>query len=119
MKEQVCRHFLTTTWCLQQHLILMILTSFSSSISILCQRYLDLFLTTESKSVVVVIPPYYPPDPAGPQYDQYCHLFLIKHEPFYQLSEILAGKDTYVEAYRIYMQSDNISSSLADDIYRL
>ena len=27
------------------------------------------------RKVVVVIPPYYPPDPAGPQYDQHCHLF--------------------------------------------
>ena len=31
----------------------------------------------------------------------------------------LAGKDTYAEAYRIYLQSENIPSSLADDIYRL
>ena len=119
IKEQVCCHFLTTTWWLQQHLVLMKLTSFSSFSSIPHQRYLDLFLITESKSVVVIIPPYYPPDPTGLQCEQYCHLFLMKHEPFCQLSDILAGKDTYVEAYRIYLQSDSILSSLADDIYRL
>ena len=63
--------------------------------------------------------PYYPPDPAGPQYEQYCRLSLIKHKPFCQVSELLAGRDTYVEAYRIHLQSENILSSLADDIYRL
>ena len=45
-----------------------------------------------SESGVVVIHPYYPPDPAGLQYEQYCHLFLMKHEPFYQLSAILAER---------------------------
>ena len=38
----------------------------------------------------------------------------------YTVSEILAGKDTYVEDYRTtYLHSDSISSKLADDIYRL
>ena len=63
--------------------------------------------------------PYYPPDPAGPQYEEYCCLSLITHKPFRRLSELLAGRDTYAETYRIYLQSENIPSSLADDIYRL
>ena len=32
-----------------------------------------------SKSVIVVIRPYCPPDPAGPQYEQYCSQSLIKY----------------------------------------
>ena len=63
--------------------------------------------------------PYYPSDPAGAQYEQYCRLSLTKHKLFCQFNELLAGKDTYAEAYRIYLQSENIPSSLADDIYRL
>ena len=87
-----------------------------------CQQYtmpriLGSVPNCRSKSVIVVMCPYYPPDPAGPQYEEYCRLSIIKHKPFHRLSELLAGRDTYAEAYRIYLQSENIPSSLADDIY--
>ena len=89
-----------------------------------CQQYtmpkvLGSVPNRRSKSVIVVMLPYYPSDPAGAQYEQYCRLSLTKHTPFHQFNELLAGKDTYAEAYRIYLQSENIPSSLADDIYRL
>ena len=72
-----------------------------------------------TKSVIVVIHPYCPPNPVGPQYEQYCCQSLIKHKLFRQIKDLLAGRDTYAEAYSIYLQSDNVPSSLADDIYIL
>lgn len=89
-----------------------------------CQQYtmprtLGSISNHRTKSVIVVIRPYCPPDPAGPQYEQNCRQSLIKHKPFRQISELLAKKDTYTKAYSIYLQSENVPSSLADDIYRL
>ena len=58
-----------------------------------CQQYtmpkiLGSVPNRRSKSVIVVIRPYYSPDPAGPQYEQYCRQSLIKHKSFCQISEL-------------------------------
>lgn len=69
--------------------------------------------------MIVVTHPYCSPDPAGPQYEQYCYQSLMKHKPFHQMSELLAGKDNYAEAYSIFLLCGNVPPSLTDDIYRL
>ncbi len=40
------------------------------------------------KNVVVITRPYYPPDPAGPKYEQYCQQSLMKHKSFRQVSDL-------------------------------
>ena len=64
-----------------------------------CQQYtmpkvLGSVPNRRGKSVIVVICPYYPSDPASPQYEQYCQISLTKHKAFHQINELLAGKDT-------------------------
>ena len=72
-----------------------------------------------SKKVVVIARPYCPPDPAGPKYEQYCHQSLMQHKAFRQVSELLAGHETYTEAYSEFLQTGNIPYSLEEDIFRL
>lgn len=52
-----------------------------------------------TKKVAVITRPYCPPDPAGPKYEQYCQQFLMKHKSFRQVTDLLAGHETYTEAY--------------------
>ena len=46
------------------------------------------------KTVVVITRPYYPPDPAGPKYEQYCKQTLMKHKSFRQVSDLLCSQAT-------------------------
>lgn len=56
-----------------------------------------------SKKVIVTTRPYISPDPAGPKYEQYCQQSLMKHKSFRQVSDLLAGHDTYTEAYAEFL----------------
>lgn len=76
-------------------------------------------LLHRSKSVVVIIRPYILPDPEGPKYEEYCHQKLMLYWPFCQQQTIIAGFDTYAEAYTDFLQSGNVPPSLLDDIHRL
>ena len=71
------------------------------------------------KKVVVVVRPYIPPDPNGPQYEQYCKQKLMLHKPFRHEDELLNTQDTFAKAYEVYLMSGNIPQSLQDDIQRL
>lgn len=71
------------------------------------------------KDVVVTIRPYYPPDPDGPCYEQYCHQRLMLHVAFRQMSDLLGEHDTYAAAYAQMLQSTNLPPSLEDDVCRL
>lgn len=44
-----------------------------------------------TKKVIVVVRPYCSPDPAGPNYEQYCRQSLMQHRSFRQISELLTG----------------------------
>ena len=72
-----------------------------------------------SKKIVVIIPPHCSPDPAGPHYEQYCRQTLMQHKSFRQMNELLAGCETHTEAYSVFLQSENVPTSLEDDIFRL
>ncbi len=72
-----------------------------------------------SKKVVVIARPYCSPDPAGPKYEQYCRQSLMQHKAFRQVSELLAGHETYADAYAEFLQTGNIPPSLEEDIFRL
>ncbi len=72
-----------------------------------------------SKKVIVTTRPHCSPDPAGPKYEQYCHQSLMKHNSFRQVSDLLAGHDTYTQAYAEYLQAGNVPASLEEDIFRL
>lgn len=72
-----------------------------------------------SKNVVVITCPYCSPDPDGPNYEQYCRQSLMQHKSFRQISELVAGHDTYHEAYTVFLQSAKVPSSLENDIFRL
>ena len=72
-----------------------------------------------SKRVIVIARPYCSPDPDGSNYEQYCRQSLMQHKCFRQMSELLAGCETYAEAYTSFLQSGNVPASLADDIFRL
>ena len=72
-----------------------------------------------SKKVVVIARPYCSPDPAGPKYEQYCRQSLMQHKAFRHFSELLAGHNTYAEAYAEFLQTGNIPPTLEEDIFRL
>ena len=72
-----------------------------------------------SKKVVVIARPYCSPDPTGPKYEQYCRQMLMQHKAFRHMSDLLAGHQTYAEAYAEFLQTGNIPISLEDDIFRL
>lgn len=72
-----------------------------------------------SKQVVVIARPYWSPDPDGPNYEHYCRQSLMQHKSFRQMSELLAGCETYAEAYAVFLQSGNVPPSLENDIFRL
>jgi len=72
-----------------------------------------------SKKVVVIARPYCSPDPAGPNYEQYCRQMLMQHKAFRQMSDLLAGHEMYAEAYANFLATENIPPSLEEDIFRL
>ena len=71
------------------------------------------------KDVIIIIRPYYPPDPDGPYYEQYCHQRLMLHVAFRQISDMLGENDTYAAAYAQILQSTNLPPSLEEDVRRL
>ena len=71
------------------------------------------------KDVVVTVRPYYPLDPDGPFYEQYCRQRLMLHVAFRQMSDLLGENDTYAEAYVQMLQSTNMPTSLEEDVRRL
>ena len=72
-----------------------------------------------SKKVVVIARPYCSTDPDYPNYEQYCHQTLMQHKSFRQMSELLAGCETYAEAYATFLLTGNIPQSLESDILRV
>ena len=71
------------------------------------------------KHVIVTPRPYCSPEPSGPKYEQFCRQSLMQHKPFRQVSELLAGHDTYTSAYAEFLQSAVIQPSLEDTVHRL
>ncbi len=61
-----------------------------------------------SKSVVVIIRPYCPPDPDGSKYEAYCRQKLMLYQSFRQQQTLMAGFDTYTAAYANFLQSGNV-----------
>lgn len=43
----------------------------------------------------------------------------MKHKNFRQVTELLAGHETYTEAYAEFLQAEDIPSSLEEDIFCL
>ena len=74
---------------------------------------------TRRKKVVVIARPYCSPDPAGPKYEQYCRQSLMQHKAFRRVDELLAGHETYAEAYTEFLQTGSLPPSLEEDIFRL
>ena len=72
-----------------------------------------------SKKVIIITRPYCPPDPAGPKYEQYCQQSLMKYKSFRQVTDLLAGHETYKEAYAEFLQAGNVPPSLEEDIFHL
>ena len=75
--------------------------------------------TRRSRCIVVIPRPYCSPDPAGPKYEQYCCQSLMQHKCFRQMDDLLAGSETYIEAYAEFLQSGHIPPCLEDDMHRL
>ena len=73
--------------------------------------------TRRRKQVVVVPHPYCSPDPSGPKYKQYCQQWLMLHQPFHNITDLLAGYETYAAAYAAFLNS--APTSLEDDVYGL
>lgn len=71
------------------------------------------------KNVVVIVRPYYSPDPTGPNYEQYCKQKLMLYIPFRQVDQIKDNCDNYIDAYMQFLQSGDAPTSLDDDIFRL
>ena len=71
------------------------------------------------KEVILVIRTYYPPDPNGPHYKQYCRQKLMLHVSFRQITELLGENATYAMAYATFLHSATVPSSLEDDVCRL
>ena len=76
-------------------------------------------LIPRKKDVVVIARPYCSPDPAGPHYEQYCRQKLMWYQPFRRLDDLLKGCDNHSDAYAAFLRSDNVPTSLADDIQLL
>ena len=75
--------------------------------------------THRRKQVVVIVRPHFSPDPAGPNYDNYCRQKLMLHRPYRVEQQLLDGHDTFTEAYACYLQTGSIPPCLEDDIHRL
>ena len=76
-------------------------------------------LIPRKKDVVVIARPYCSPDPSGPHYEQYCRQKLMWYQPFRRLDDLLKGCDNHSDAYAAFLRSDNVPTSLADDIQLL
>ena len=72
-----------------------------------------------SKGVVVIPRPYCCPDPNDTKYEQYCRQFLMQNQCFRNVTDLLSGHQTYVEAYAAFLHTGNIPLSLEDDVYHL
>ena len=72
-----------------------------------------------SKSVVVIVKPHLSSDTDGPQYEHYCKQQLKLCKPFRQISSLIAGFDTFIEAYTAYARSNEIPLSLENDIQQI
>lgn len=70
-----------------------------------------------NKKVVDITRPYC--SPAGPKYEQYCQQSLMKHKNFQQFTDLLAGHETYTQAYAEFLQTRDIPSSLEEYIFHL
>lgn len=68
---------------------------------------------------IVIVRPYYSPDPNGPNFEQYCCQKLMLHKPFRHLDELKADFSSFTEAYQDFLQSDTVPPSLEDDVGRL
>lgn len=82
-------------------------------------KELDSNPSPRRKAVVVIIRPYYSPDPNGPKYEQYCRQKLMLHVAFRQQEDLLGENNTYATAYATFLHSRSVPPSLEDDIYRL
>ena len=71
------------------------------------------------KDVVVIVRPYISPDPNGPNYEKYCLQKLMLYVSFRQISDLLTIHSTYAAAYSDFLLSENVPTSLEDDIHRL
>ena len=71
------------------------------------------------KAVVVIVRPFYSPDPNGPKYEEYCRQKLMLHIPFRQEEELLGDSDSHAAAYAIFLLSGSVPPSLEEDIHRL
>ena len=101
-------------------------TSFFDSITLLefarsysMPKELSAIPNRRRKDVVVTVRPYYPLDPDGPCYEQYCRQRLMLHVAFRHMSDLLGENDTYAEAYAQMLQSTNLPTSLEEDVRRL
>ena len=75
--------------------------------------------TCRSRRIVVTPRPYCSPDPADPKYEQYCRQSLMQHKCFCHMDDLLAGSESYVQAYAAFLQSGRLPPCLEDDVYRL
>jgi len=72
--------------------------------------------TRRRKGVIVIVRPFCSPDPNGPNFEQYCKQKLMLYVKFRQCSYLLKDDSTFVEAYQQFLSSDNVPSSLEEDI---
>ena len=71
------------------------------------------------KDVVVIVRPYLSAEPSSTNYEQYCRQKLMFYKPFHYEEELLGEADTFADAYATFLQSDDVPTSLEDDIHRL
>ena len=64
--------------------------------------------TRRSRRIVVIPRPYVSPDVAGDKYEQYCRQSLMQHKCFCQMSDLLAGYDTYINAYAEFWSNSTL-----------
>ena len=76
-------------------------------------------LSRRRKTVMVIVCPYFSPDPSSPKYEEYCRQKLMLHIPFHREEELLGDSDSYAAAYAIFLQSGNVPPSLKGDIHQL
>ena len=60
------------------------------------------------KDVVVIVRPYFSPDPDSPKYEEYCQQKMMLYKPFHQLQELLVESDTFAAAYVNFLHSGNV-----------
>lgn len=75
--------------------------------------------TRRKKHVIMIPRPYISPDPAGPNHEKYFRQSLMQYNHFREISELLAGKETYASAYAEFLKFNSVPSCLEDDIHRL